>query len=227
MEPVVAALVPTRGDRPDFVAHCRWLISRQTRKIDHVEFVDFPPAGPEKDITKRYRVGLSRLCDKTDVIFLWEDDDWYSKEYVEKMLGGWEQENRPELFGFSKTCYYHICTMSRSEMSHPGRASAMNTLVRADAVERIKFPEDSQPFFDISLWKSLRGTAHDVYGWPCVGIKHGVGLSGGIGHRRDWLGYNIQDPEMDWLRSLMKEDADDRSLDFYKSIFNNAIGSSV
>jgi hypothetical protein len=46
-----------------------------------------------------------------------------------------------------------------------------------------------------------------------IGIKHGVGLCGGGGHKNT-MWYKNEDPGMKWLASHV----DKKSLEFYKSI---------
>ncbi len=211
----VTAIIPTRGDREAFVEHCKFLLARQTRQFDRVIWVDDPPLTGEKDITFRYRKGISEAAPVSDVIFLWEDDDWYHEKYVENMLAAWEMNGRPQVFGLASTCYYHLESRRGKILKHRGRASAMSTIISSAAVENIQWPSDTEPFFDIRLWKSLRGVAIDTEELLCVGIKHGVGLCGGMGHRSGWSGYdNIDDARMSWLSAVV----DPESFSFYTKI---------
>jgi hypothetical protein len=205
----IGVLIPTRGDRPQFLEHALYLLDRQDRKPDFIEVVDDMPFSVEKDITWRYKLGCERLVNKgADLIVFWEDDDWYSSEYIKKMFLGWKFARMPRIFGLNSTIYYHILTHKWFDQHHNARASAMSTLVTKDIVN-VKFPPDNEPFLDLFLWKKIPGKAisHSTIN---IGIKHGLGLCGGSGHsRHEW--YKNNDSGFTWLRSIV----DKKSTEFY------------
>lgn len=179
----VALLIPTRGDRPEFLKNCLRQIEAQTVKADHVELVDDQPQSHHVDITWRYRTGYDRLRGKGfDIIFLWEDDEWYAPWYIEEMLKAWEAQHRPNLFGTRYTIYYHIMLQKYFTMRHDDRASAMNTMIKPD----MTFPwcNDADPFTDMHLW--FRPEFDRKLFLPnrvlAVGMKHGLTITGGKGH---------------------------------------------
>ena len=68
-------LIPTRGDRPNFLKNCLAQIERQTLKPSIINIVDFTPRSNEKDITLRYKVGYEYLSTKNlDCIFFIEEE---------------------------------------------------------------------------------------------------------------------------------------------------------
>jgi hypothetical protein len=155
----LGVLIPTRGDRPKFLEHALYLVSQQTQKPDFIEVVDDIPNSNQKDITYRYRVGCDRLVAKgADVIIFWEDDDWYKNNYIQTMIEYWCTCARPEIFGVSFTIYYHLKIRKWLRQNHENRASAMNTLVTKSIVD-FNWPDDSESFLDLILWKKLRGLA--------------------------------------------------------------------
>jgi len=211
----IGAVIPTRGDRPEFIDKCKTMQAYQTMKIDVVEFIDFIPVSDKKDITKRYRIGLEKIKNSCDVVFLWEDDDYYSPDYIELMVKGWLGCGEPSLFGYSVTVYYHLKSKRYSVIKHPGRASAMNTMIKTTDIDKIKWPPDDGPFLDIRLWKCLNGVTQpcEPEHLPCIGIKHGIGVSGGIGHKENWGGYTVNDADM----SMLSRATQDMFL-FYKEL---------
>lgn len=209
----IGVLIPTRGDRPKFLEHALYLLSKQIQKVDFIEVVDDIPNSNQKDITYRYRVGCERLVKKgADVIVFWEDDDWYHETYIQKMIEYWCSCSRPQIFGVSFTIYYHLKIRKWLRQNHEGRASAMNTIVTKDIVN-FEWPDDSESFLDLILWKKLTGRAIELASIKSIGIKHGVGLCGGGGHKNT-MWYKNEDPGMRWLASHV----DHKSLEFYKTI---------
>ena len=193
-----------------------YLLSKQTQKPDFIEVVDDIPNSIQKDITYRYRVGCDRLVSKgADVIVFWEDDDWYADTYIQKMIEYWCTCSRPHIFGTSFTIYYHLKIRKWLRQNHEGRASAMNTIVSKDIIN-IQWPDDSESFLDLHLWKNIKGRAVELTKIHSIGIKHGVGLCGGGGHKNT-MWYKNNDPHMSWLASHV----DKKSLEFYVDIANS------
>ena len=59
-----ALIIPTRGDRPQFIKQCKFLISRQTLQPNEVIWMNYPPEDKRKDITQRYRRGVEQATKK-------------------------------------------------------------------------------------------------------------------------------------------------------------------
>jgi hypothetical protein len=210
----ITAVTPTRGDRPHLLEQCKFYMQRQSMPLhDHI-IIDHAPANEQKDITKRFREGIVKaFADGADLVALIEDDDWYHQDYISNLIAGWKSLDEPVLFGIGYTHYYHVGINARMYMKHQERASAFCTLISRKAMPLIKWPADNDPFFDIVLWKHARGkTTMPTVIWA-LGIKHGIGLSGGMGHKASWLTYKDKDPNMVWLESVVGSD-----IEFYKQL---------
>ncbi len=208
----IGVLIITRGDRPKFLEHAKYLISEQTLQPDIVEIVDDKPLSDKIDITYRYRIGCERLFKKgVDVIIFWEDDDWYSKDYIQLMCSHWIANGQPDVFGLNTTVYYNININKYVLLSHPGRASMMSTMISKEA--KINWGKDDYAFTDMVLWQQLKGISIKINETIAIGIKHGTGLCGGGGHVNDWKGYNLDDLKKDFLRMH----TDEKSFCFYTS----------
>jgi hypothetical protein len=96
---------------------------------------------------------------------------------------------------------------------HPGRASLMSTFINLSAIYGFHFPANDYIFLDINLWKQLKGKTFAPEKPICVGIKHGIWITGGKGHDQDWKLYN-QDHDFAILRGLVGKDSD-----FYEQYF--------
>src|SRR5258708_4759741 len=104
-------LIPTRGDRPEFLKFALSQIERQTEKPHKILVIDSPPQSDKPDITFRYRTGCEQLeKEGCDLFVFWEDDDWYSKDYLSKIKVFWLLNNKPDLIGIDSTIYYNIIT---------------------------------------------------------------------------------------------------------------------
>ena len=204
----IAVIIPTRGDRPEFLRICKNLIHRQTVQPDEIIFVDYPGRAGVKDITARYRKGLQEAAaKKCTVAFFWEDDDWYHPKYIEWMLQQWDKFGKPDLFGIGETYYYHLGVSKRLYMKHAGRASAFCTMVKVPFKMRI-WPADTQPFLDMHMWKSVEGIAvrFENPDKPlAIGIKHGMGLTGGGGHNKRFNKWENGDFQK-WFKSAIGSD---------------------
>ena len=214
----ICAIVPTRGDRKILFDRAMFYLDRQTVQVDKI-IVDYPPEGEVNDVTARYHNGIDwAIAENYDVAFLIEDDDWYAPDYIEKMIAAWISKGQPNLFGIGETVYYHIAVNKYRRIPHITRSSAMSTMVKPKVLEGFKWPTTERPFFDVILWNHVnsKNAATIVFDKPInVGIKHGLGATAGVGHRRDWREYQKgNDPNWVWLAAVIDED----SLNFYKNL---------
>jgi len=207
-------IIPSRGDRPQFLVNCLRMIMAQTVQPDFIEIVNDIPLTKDCDITKRYRIGYERLRNKDiDVIALIEDDDWYAPNYLEYMVNKWIEKGKPNLLGLNHTIYYHLKLRSWFRMGHETRSSAMNTLIKPDM--ELTWPVDNDPFTDIHLWHTIRGVIFEPEQIICMGIKHGVGKCGGRSHVDQLHRFINDDKDLSFLKSKL----DEKSFKFYSEYF--------
>lgn len=210
----LAVIIPTRGDRPEFIENCKRLLANQTVDIFNILMMDHAPRDPEVvDITKRYRLGYDTLRHKGyDLIAFIEDDDWYSKNYLQYMIEQWVAYGQPDLLGTRYTIYYHLKLRKYFTMRHEQRSSAMNMLIKPDL--DILWPKDHDPFTDQWLWMHHRGpkVLIEPSSIKSIGMKHGVGLTGGKSHVDKLNRYINNDDDMYWLQNTV----DEESYWFYK-----------
>lgn len=209
----VGVIIPDRRDRPELLDHCIKMIKTQTRKADIVNVINFVPTSNVPDLTKRVRLGFEWAKENgCDCVLIMENDDYYSENYIESMVKGWIENDKPEIFGTDYTYYYHIFKRKFNKLVHPNRASLMNTLISCDAL--IKFPNDSEVYLDMVLWEQLKGKTFTPKEPIAIGIKHGIGLCGGNGH--DKMVYKNEDFSLDFLNRHV----DEESFYFYLSLKN-------
>jgi len=226
---VIGVVVPTRGDRPLFLKHCKWLLARQRLQPDHICIVDYPPRDNKFDLIERYKYGFNKLFRNhhCHIVFLWEDDDWYSPDYIGLMMDEWMRAGKPDLFGIQETIYYNINLRKYNILRHEGRASAMSSMTTR-AVLHIPLDRKDQVFMDYNMWLGLRAGSAQPGGIAnkkaisfekpiCIGIKHGVGKCAGIGHRDSRHTrhlYHTNDRRGEYLAGLI----DRKSYDLYAEL---------
>lgn len=214
----IGLIIPTRGDRPQFLARCYQQIKRQTLKPDAVYFIDLPPKSNEVDLVSRVKLGLSRAAmDGITQVFIIEDDDYYPAHYLERM-----QIPKGKVFaGTGWAWFYHI-KVHRYELNvAPWHSPLFTTGFRIDALRRFDWPAHDFPYLDRPLWLYAYETyGPDAFhnGFPDpfekngpVGIKHGIGKCAGSGHAGN---LEFIDQNFEWLESHIGAE----EVKFYKSI---------
>jgi hypothetical protein len=211
----VGVIIPDRGDRPEFLKNCLRMIEAQTIKPE-IKIINHSPMNNDCDITQRYRIGYDSLRNLgIDIIALIENDDWYSKNYLEIMINEWLKHGKPDIFGLNHTIYYHIRLKKHFTMHHNTRSSAMNTLIKPDL--NFKWCRDIEAFTDIHLWNVLKGTIINPPKTICMGIKHGIGKCGGRSHVDKLHRFTFDDQDF----SFLKNNLDKEAFDFYSNYFHN------
>ena len=198
----IAVITPHQpGARSVFIERLKTYINRQTVKPDQWIVVDHN-TGKDKDITDRLIAGLNE-CRDADLILIMEDDDWYAPNYIQRMRDEWIKAGKPNMIGVGQTHYCHIKSGGHVLLKHPKRASLMSSGINGLAVYNIQWPQE-QVFIDLHLWTQLGGKTFIPNQPIAVGIKHGIGNTGGKGHNPKWPLYK-KAPNM--LASLIGSDA--------------------
>jgi len=214
----IGIVIPDRGDRPELLANCIRMMLAQTMSFEYLVLVDpsLVPVSDTYDITPRYKYGYNALTEigDCDLIAFIENDDWYDPAYLETMVSEWKKAGQPDLFGTRYTIYYHLKLKKLFTMKHESRASAMNTFIKPG----LTFPwsKDNDPFTDCWLWNlpQLSRALCTPDKFISVGIKHGVGKTGGNSHVNNLNRYVQDDINMDWLKLVV----DRPSFEFYASL---------
>lgn len=214
----IGVVVPDRNDRPELLAHCLWMMGRQTVKPDHIIVVNQESGIQGHDLTWRYKKGIDEAfrVHGCDVVPLIENDDFYAHDYIERMTTAWKLCSKPDVFGLSHTQYYHVGLRKYRNMNHNNRSSAFTTLIgHPEVLGHIADIPDTETFFDLHLWKNkdLRREVIQPNGIIALGIKHGIGMCGGKGHLTSFP-YENADPDYKHLRSIV----DEQSFKLYEKI---------
>ena|SRR5690606_10779692 len=205
------AITPTRGDRPELLQHCKNQVQRMTLKPDEHIIVDFPPTSPDKDLLARLRIGIALAKEhEHEFAFVIEDDDSYPADYFQRMY-----DAAFDFIGDDRTMYYSLRDNGYNTEHHKDRASLFTTGFRISALDGFDWNRlaPNKVFIDIALWdyarrKRLKRKFIDS---GAVGIKHGIGLTGGIGHRQRYRTFDTN-----WR--VLASKVDEKSLEFYKAM---------
>lgn len=203
-----AVIVPDRGDRPEFFQHCMNQINRFTMKPNHVFCITNPPISENMDLTRRIREGCQLVLNVgLDLVFIIENDDFYPPNYFESFAPYFVNY---EFFGDEFTTYYNLKNKTYRTWHHPGRASLFTTGFKISALDKFQWPADDEPFLDLRLWHYARSRKRRFVKTGALGIKHGVGKTGGKGHYM-----RFKDVDVDWRFLQSKVNG---SIDFYKNV---------
>jgi len=204
-----ATLTIDRGDRPQLFAFCEHQLDKLSPAPKHKIFVTEPPTSNSPDIIKRMKMGITAAKNLgIDILYVVESDDFYPPDFVNQMWIGTH-----DFIGSSKTLYYHIGNKTYEQLDHPGRSSLFCTAFRISALDKFEWPAEDTVFLDIDLWKyAVKRGNYKLLDEPIgVGIKHGIGKTGGSGHRRVFA-------QNDENNAFLKSKVDREAYAFYMSL---------
>lgn len=171
--------------------------------------VDYKPKAESVDLVPRIQVGVEMAkAAGCEYAFIVEDDDWYPEDYLRSKTFGWD------FFGYRTTTYYHIGNSTYQTMRHKDRSSLFCTGFRIAALDNFRWPARTSVFLDLELWdyavcKRKRIVLQDEN--PCLGIKHGIGKTGGKAH-----GWKMKNWDRD--KSYLKGYVDQEAFEFYNRL---------
>lgn len=209
----IGVVIPTRGNRSKFLHQAICMLKNQTMQPQVIEIVNYPAIDNHSiDLVHRYHKGFEACFAKgCDVVFCWEDDDWYSSIYIEVMLNKWLLAGKPDLFGIGSTFYYHIASNRYLEIFHPKKSSMFCTMVTR-AVMKLDFSKSNE-YLDHFLWVK-KGALLNAKTYRlargekplALGIKHGIGKVAGGAHEPDSKYYTKHDEDKSFLKSVIGND---------------------
>jgi hypothetical protein len=182
-----AAITMTRGDRTQLLERCIKQVNYQTVKVHKHYIIDYKPLDNNCDLIPRFKKGIELAkADGIDFVFVFEDDDYYPNDYIEKTY-----KKGFDIIGYSKTIYYHLSLNGIKEMIHKNRSSLFCTAFKINALDSFTYPNDKEPYLDLLIWKfAIENLKFYLYeNNIAVGVKHGIGKAGGNGHKTNQIRY--------------------------------------
>ena len=208
-----SVIIPDRKDRKELTEHCLFQMDRQTLKPERIYHINYIPLNDEMDLTQRVITGIDQSeRDGIDKVFIIENDDYYPDDYFEKM------QFDCDMIGSEKTVYYNIKYKRYKILHHSGRSSLFCTGFRISKIKNMVFPLMS---LDIRMWLFAQNLKVEFVETGAIGIKHGIGLCGGIGHK--FNANFVKDSGMWYLKSKVRKE----SFEFYKSYHENISRKSL
>lgn len=197
-----AAIIPDRNDRKELTDQCFRQLGRMTVKPDKVYHINYHPESEGYDLkTRLHRGWLQAKADGIDWVFVFENDDMYPSDYFERFIPFFENY---DFIGQATTIYYHLGAKVWREQNHVNRSSLFTTAFRVSALDNFNWEKAKMVFIDLDLWQHAKRLRKRFINTGAIGIKHGTGLCGGIGHQ---MKIGNQDPDMDWLFNKVDQDS--------------------
>lgn len=200
-------ITPSRGDRPALLEFCKHQLSRMTVKPDKSYFIDWSPQSQDVDLVTRIKDGVHQaLHDGFNEVFIIEDDDFMPANYFEIM-----KLNGCDFIGQETTTYYNLRNHTWQPMYHPARSSLFTTGFKLSTLASFNWPHKTEISLDIALWNHAQRFKRKFVQTGAIGIKHGIGLVGGRGHKM-----TMKNTDKDW--EWLKANTDTEAYTFYKSL---------
>ncbi len=227
---MIVALTPT-GGRPEAFALCEKYMARQTVMPDAwivVDDVD-PPTRctmgqqivrpeprhqhyPEPNSQHRNILAGLPVMGGDDLLIFFEDDDWYSAEYIETQKQFADRYPHLGMFGQVPSRYYRVDERASRVFEDTPHSSLASTAFRGRMLEAIQYACESRAWLDTYLWK--RFGANQGFLWSdiqVVGIKGMPGRAGvSAAHRQEVAGDERWQTDLNLVtleRWIGKEDA--------------------
>lgn len=207
----VVCVTPTRGDRPEFLEHCRYLMGEQSH--EHLHAVVSGDPGPGKyDLGEKLRMGMERARDAGfELALVIEDDDWYGPGYVEESVDHWEKAGRPLAIGITAAKTYHIGRDEYMAWGFPQISTLANMGFNLARMDELFWSdqalEDGRLTCPRAAWSldAYFGLMHQVhcrlFTYQYVGIKHG--MAGCMLQHRKTVAESVRDPNHSILQALV------------------------
>lgn len=192
------------GERKEFFEFCL----KQLNKLNggpptNAYLMNERPTSNEVDLIPRIKKGIELAKrDGFEYCYVIEDDDYMVPDYFQRMT-----TEDYDFIGYQDTVYYHLKSKTYGTFKHPHRSSLFTTAFKISALDGYVWPPDNYIFLDVNLWKWANEKKKKIKllkNNPCLGIKHGVGKTGGKGHRMTFVN---KDKNLSFLRSRVNEEA--------------------
>jgi hypothetical protein len=219
----IALITPDRGDRPEFLDHCRWQMERQTIKNLMHFVIDDPGIDGVVDIVPRIRKGIQLAKDGGfEYCFIIENDDYYPDNYIEAMMVYFNHSSGTDLLGLDRTIYYSLQSKSWKILPHLGRSSLFCTAFKISGLSNYRWPNDQLLYFDMHLWAhNCRKKLVSLAQVP-IGMKHGTGFCPGNYHNGIVNGKKVRNMNTDGNLGWLKKRVRPESFEFYSKIIKSA-----
>jgi hypothetical protein len=159
------------------------------------------PSDGKQTLNANLRFALPYI--KGDIIFFWEDDEYYAPKYIETMVAN---VRGCQAVGIIKSKYYYLPGRTYYVHNTKDHASLAETAITKEFLPKLETMLDGDPFIDLRIWKEVNGNGclfDDGTQYLYVGMKGMPGRPGiGAGHR----GGGRKDFQYEVLKKWMPND---------------------
>jgi hypothetical protein len=210
MRPDAWNICETLMQRQTYCGPVRWVIvddgerrqpitfNRDGWKIDIIRPIILWSEGVNTQ-SRNLLAGLS-VIEKYERVVIIEDDDYYNKNYLEK-VDGWLKS--ADMVGEAPSRYYNASTGCGKVLQNMRHSSLCSTSVKGSALDLLRsVSKQNKKFIDITLWRLFKGAKKIFNTSMVVGIKGLPGRGGiGSGHNptfgshvnlKDWIGKDVE-----------------------------------
>lgn len=167
---------------------------------EKVYHINHTPTTSGFDLIDRIFVGTCKAkANGIDWVFIIENDDFYPFNYFDHFLPYMEKY---DFIGEDKSTYYNLQNKTYRTFEHQYRSSLFTTAFKISALNNFEWPAKEERFLDIALWKYARHKRRKFIETGALGIKHGIGLCGGNGHK---MRMKFEDKDLVYLRQHTDE----------------------
>ena len=227
-----AVVTPTRGDREVFLGELKKMLAYQTVKPDGVYIIDRKPTKEGNDQRDRVKEGVEKAKkDGALRVIIMEDDDYYPRDYIERVLNSWGDSNlvggrdydiyhlrdrqyarynTQQLTGFYQKRYgkgFHVAPLNATSFT----IAAWDKFISSEFYGKYTNLDE-----ELWAWAQSYNVKRKWIDSGVVSIKHGVGKCAGGNHKSINPKYAKPDPELEKLKSLTDTDI----FTTYKAIAN-------
>jgi len=165
-------VITCTGDRPQAFSLCKLWIEKQTLQptqwiivddgkqpldtIDNpiVHYIRREPTteDPKHTMLLNLKIALEKVGG--DYIFFMEDDEYYSSDFLEKMMSKFKDYL---VIGIGRSKYYHLPSKRYGIHDNMGHASLAQTAIKREFLEKVKMLLNGDSFLDIRIWQLFNG----------------------------------------------------------------------
>ena len=230
VESKLAVIIPTRGDRKDFLKLTQKMIKNQTIQPEKIYLIDHPPKNDYNDQIDRINMGVEMgERDKMERIIIFEDDDFYPDNYIETVLAEWGDE---EIIGGYNYTIYHLNTRKHlnktidvCDETSPLHSTSFKTKTYKKFLESNVIEKNESGYtknLDTFIWNWAKDSdikRKQIKKKLVLSIKHNVGQSISLYHKdKTWETRGVSDVNLDYLRSWVK---DNETFNYYTSFYGD------
>lgn len=217
------SIITCTGDRKDTLDICRQYVEGQTLQpkewvvvddgsvesaINYPQYTKYVRRNPKKSdlphtLPLNFLEALKNVS--TDYVMIFEDDDWYSGEYCQKMTGMFQKW---DLIGHDPSIYYNVRFKKYVILPYKTNISLYCTGFSSKIISNIIGCINTSPFIDREIWRlGVSKGFSTCKDYLTVGLK---GLSGRVGktsgHKEGIYKNSIVDSDYKQLKSWIGND---------------------